>query len=172
MGGARLHAKARYDSLRELIDKAVEIDAEAKIELAVTRKGDRIDLSAAVSDLKAPGPKVKLRFALVEETARYVGGNGLRLHHHVVRALPGGASGFSLIKKSSTHTASVNVDELRKKLTAYLTALAARAPFANPDWPLELKKLKVVAFIQDDASKKVLQTVQMDVPEKKEGKKD
>ena len=40
-----------------------------------------------MADLKKTGEKVRLRFVLVEDVARYVGGNGQRLHHHVVRAL-------------------------------------------------------------------------------------
>ena len=168
MGGARLHAKDRYGSLRKLIDAAVETAAGAKVKLVVTRKGDQIDLSAHVSDLDGAGAKVKLRFALVEQTVRYVGQNGVRLHHHVVRALPGGADGFKLEKKSSTHTASVHLGELRKKLAAYLAAQALKAQSPNPERPLALDRLKVVALIQDDESKKVLQAVQADVPEAKE----
>ena len=34
--------------------------------------------------------------ALTEESIRYVGGNKLRYHHHVVRAFPGGTEGKDL----------------------------------------------------------------------------
>ena len=63
------------------------------------------------------------------------------------------------------HTASVSVIELRKKLNGYLTEFSKKAQFPNPERPLNLKKLKVVALIQDDDSKKVFQAAQADVPE-------
>jgi hypothetical protein len=173
MGGAKVHAKDRYASLRKLVDKALEKDAEAKIKLQVKREGDKLDLAADVSGLK-DAAKAKLYFILLEESVRYVGQNGLRLHHHVVRALPGGADGIKLEKKGGSHKASVDLGELRKKLNTYLNAVAAKQPFANPERPLNMKKLKVVALVQqdDDLDKKILQAAQADVPEAKEEKKE
>jgi hypothetical protein len=169
MGGAKAHAKARYDALREVVDKALETEPEAKVKLDVKRQGDKIDISADVSDVKATA-KAKLCFVLAEETVRYVGGNGLRLHHHVVRATPGGAAGFALEKKGGSHKASVDLTELRKKLNGYLDEYAKKRPFRNPERPLALKKLKVVALVQvDDDPRKILQAAQADVPEPKGG---
>jgi hypothetical protein len=165
MGGPKIHAKDSYDKLRKLVEKDLDTEAEAKVALRVSRSGDKIDVSASVSDLKKPGAKTKLHFVLVEETVRYVGTNGLRLHHHVVRALPGGADGVKLETKESSHKATVSVSELRKKLNAYLTAHAKKERFATPERPLNLEHLKVVALVQDDGSKKVLQAAQADVPE-------
>src|SRR5262249_21965285 len=138
MGGFRQHAKQRYETLRELLDKNVEEAAEGKIKLQVSRKGDTIDVNADVADLKETGAKIKLRIALVEDEIRYVGGNQLRLHHHVVRALMGGPEGFAVEKKSGGHKASVNLGDLRAKLTKYM---ASKGPYANADRPLDLKHL-------------------------------
>ena len=81
---------------------------------------------------------------------------------------------FGLDRKASSHKATVNVAELRAGLTKYLNDFTQeqakdgnRSPFVNPDRPLALRKLKVVAFVQDDLSKKILQAVQADVPEEK-----
>jgi hypothetical protein len=168
VGGVAVHAKARYDDLRKLIDKELERPAGARIKLDVQRKGDKVDMRAAV-EVKEPGKKVKLRFLLVEGVVRYTGGNGQRLHHHVVRALPGGAEGFTLLKKSSKHSASVTLSELRKKLDDYLTRYAADSethPIPADQRPLALKGLKVIALVQDDEGKSVLQAAQANVPEK------
>ena len=42
--------------------------------------------------------------------------------------------------------------------------LAGHGAFKGGDWPLDLKRLKVVALVQDDATKEVVQAAQADVP--------
>ncbi len=174
LGGRKPDGEDRFGKLKEALDKNLEVDQEGAIKLDVKRDGSKIEVSAAVSDLKEAGDKVKLRIALVEEVVRYQGGNGQRLHHNVVRSFPGGVAGFTLEKKEgSTHKATVDVDELRKtldkQLTGYATAFAARglANFQWPDRPLKLSKFKVIAFVQDDDSKRILQAAQADVPDAK-----
>jgi len=92
-----------------------------------------------------------------------VGGNQVRFHHHVVRAMPGGAAGFPLKEKAAKQSASVNLSELRQSLTTYLDEYGKAHTFPNSRRPLDLKDLRVVAFIQDDQTKEVLQAAQVDV---------
>ena len=162
-GGAIDAAKDKYFDYRDVINPLLEKPARAQLRASATRQGDKIDIQAEVSELDKPGEKVRLRFALVEEQVHYVGGNQIRYHHDVVRALPGGTDGFALKEKSSKQTASVDLAELRKNLSAYLDEFGKKRPFPNARRPLELKKLRVVAFIQDDESKEVLQAAQVDV---------
>jgi hypothetical protein len=159
-GADKTQVEARYNSLRKLIDDALETDAQASIKLDVARTGDKIEIKGDVIDLKTPGAKVKLHFVLVEQTARFTGNNGLRLHHDVVRALPGGPAGYVLDKKASSHAASVSVNAVRKTIPR----------FPNMEIPMDLKKLKVIALIQDDDTKRIFQAAQADVPEAKEDK--
>jgi hypothetical protein len=173
-GGELIHAKTRYAGYRELIDKALESNAEAKIKLEVKRKGDKIEMSANVSELKALG-KAKLHLLLVEPRVRFQGRNGLRLQHHVVRAMPTGA-GIKLDKKESAHKSSLDLTEVRKESITYLNTIAKKAGAGNFQVPFALKDLVVVALVQEDESKKILQAVQVAVPEpikeeKKEDKK-
>jgi hypothetical protein len=169
LGGFRDKALESYDALRKMLDKNLETDAAATIKLDAKRKGDTIDVAAEVSDLKETGDKVKLRFVLVEDVVRYIGRNQQRLHHHVVRDFPGGVDGFKLDKKSGKHTASIDLGNVRKKLNKYLADYATRNKerLAGVNWsgPMALKKLKVVAFIQTEGSRKVAQVAQCDVPE-------
>jgi hypothetical protein len=162
-GGPIDVAKDKYFEYRDVINPLLEKPAQAQLRVSANRQGDKIDIQAEVSELEKPGEKVRLRFALVEEQIRYLGGNQVRFHHDVVRALPGGTEGFPLKEKSSKHTASVDLAELRQKLTAYLDDYAKQRPFPNARRPLDLKKLRVVAFIQDDDTKEVLQAAQADV---------
>jgi hypothetical protein len=101
---------------------------------------------------------------LIEDVVRYVGSNGQRLHHHVVRALPGGDEGFA-VGEGGKHTASVNLGKLRKALDTYLTEFAAKRPFRDDERPMDLSWLRVVAFVQDDDSREILAARQVDVPE-------
>ena len=116
-----------------------------------------------MADLAKPSEKTKLRFALVEETVHYVGSNRIRYHHQIVRAMPGGADGVALKEKSSQHAVSIDLDELRQKLNKYLDETAKERPFTNPDRPMELKNLHVVALVQDDDTGEILQGAQVPV---------
>jgi len=164
LGGYRQHGKDRYEKLRKLIEKGMEAAKGANLKLTVRRDGDKLNLQAQVSGLKKTGDKVRLRFVLVEDVVRYPGSNGQRLHHHVVRAFPGGVKGEALTEKSATKTASVSLAELRKNLEDYLSAANKKQAFPDDERPLRLEHLKAVAFVQDDADKSVLQAAQADVP--------
>ena len=124
-------------------------------------------MSAEVKGLKKPGDKVRLRFVLIEDVVRYQGSNGQRLHHHVVRAFPGGVDGFALKEATGKQTVTILLGELSKALSDYLKASNEERPFRDDERPLNLKHLKVVALIQDDESKDILQAAQVEVPEVK-----
>ena len=131
-------------------------------------KGSKLSINAEASDLDDPGDKMRLRLALVEDEVNYKGGNGLGHHHFVVRALPGGAEGLALKDKSGKQTVTVDLDDVRKKLTGYLDEAAKDLEFPSKDRPMELKKLKVIALVQNDITKEILQAVQADVMPAKE----
>ncbi|MBN9122425.1 MAG: hypothetical protein J0I06_25330, partial [Planctomycetes bacterium] len=165
-GGSAAASEKFYKQFRGAIDDLLEKPAAVKLALAVS-KGEKGGFSAkaTVSDLGAPGEKVMLRFALVEERIRYAGGNGLRYHHMVVRAMPGGAKGFALTKKDHEQTVTIDPDAVRADLTKYLDDFAAtRSPFPRAERPLALRNLKLVALVQNDANKEILHAVQVDLP--------
>jgi hypothetical protein len=171
LGGPRSNGEGAYNTLRKTINRAVDAADKAAVSVKATRKGDKIAITAEVSELKNPGAKVHLRLLLVEEVVRYPGSNGQRLHHHVVRAMPGGAEGFALKEKTAKHSVTVSLAEVRKEQEKYLKEyrFGFRAkPFAETDnLRVTLKDLKVVALVQDDESKEILQAAQVDVPEAK-----
>jgi hypothetical protein len=166
LGGARQRGKNSYDVARVQIDKALEVPPGAALKLEVSRKGDTLTATAKVSGLKETGAHVRLRFALVEERVRFGGANGVRLHQHLVRAFLGGADGFRLEKKASAVIATISLPQLKKSLEGYLDGLTKKAGTRWPERPLELARLKVVAFVQDEDSKRVFQSAQADVPGK------
>jgi hypothetical protein len=158
-GGGADDSAGKYTEYRGAIDESLEKPAKATLKASATQKGNKIEVAAEVAGLDKAGDQVRLRFALIEEEVRYVGTNGVRLHHHVVRALPGGPNGFAV--KSGKQTASVDTDELRKTWMKYLDSVAKKAPFPSEARPLDLKKLSLVAFLQDDRTKEVLQATQV-----------
>lgn len=162
-GGAMANAEKKYDEYRGYIDPLLEKPAGAQLRVTASRQGQRININAAVADLAEPGDDVKLRLLLVEESIRYVGSNNLRFHHQVVRALPGGVDGLPLKEKETKHQAVVELPELTKQITSYLDDFAKQRPFPNTDRPLDFKHLRVIALVQNDKTKEILQAVQVEL---------
>ncbi len=159
LGGFKQHAKDSYTRLMNALKDPLDKDAGATLKLTADEKGDDIVIKAEVADLKEPGEETKLRLLLVEEMVRYPGGNGQRLHHHVVRAMPGGVDGLALKTGTEKQEVKVNLAELKKTLEE----ADKKGRFMDQEHPFELKHFKVVAFVQNDKSKEVLQAVQADV---------
>jgi hypothetical protein len=163
-GGGLAAVKTKFLQYKAAIDPLLETPARARLQVTAERSGETVTISARVGGLAKTGRGVRLRLALVEESVRYRGGNGIRYHHHVVRAFAGGPDGIPLTQASSEHQVSVNLDELRGTLNAYLDKYQKdNEGLTFSDRPLGLRKLRVVAFVQDDAIQDVLQAVQVEV---------
>jgi len=162
-GGGMPQSRGKYDEYRKIIDPLLDTIEEVQLNATASRKGNKIEIQAEVNGLKDADGNKKLRFLLVEEAIRYMGGNNLRVHHQVVRTFPGGVNGFALKEKDSKKTASVDLDELRKKLTDYLDEYAQAREFPNRNCPIDLKHLKVIALVQDDKTSEILQAVEIEV---------
>jgi len=173
-GGGMGGSEGKYTEYRELIDPMLEADKKADIDLKATLDGDVITINAtakageAAKDAKA----LKLRFVLIEESVRYVGGNGIRFHHHVVRDLPGGPEGKALENGEGAAELTVNLAELRQKLETYLSDYQKKRAFPNPQPPIKLENLSVVAFVQDDDDHSVLHSVLVPLGAGQEAKPD
>lgn len=166
-GGPPVAAEKKYKAIRAQIENDLEKPAGVKLVLAVSKTAKGFDVKASVTELDKPGEKVRLRFALAEERVRFAGGNGVGYHHMVVRSMPGGPKGFALTKKAEEQTVSVNPDELREVLAKYLDRVPKdEGPFPRTERPLALNNLKVVAFVQDDATRQILHAVQVDLAAK------
>ncbi|MGE3804131.1 MAG: hypothetical protein AB7K24_05595 [Gemmataceae bacterium] len=163
-GGGFDDAKEKYSIYREAIDPILETESPVTVKAKAVRKGDKIDITAEASGIDKPNEKLRLRLALVEDKVRFTGGNTLRFHHQVVRALPGGAKGFPIKDKSIKEEITVDLAHVKETLTKYLDKYnKEKQPFPRTDRPLDLKDLKVVAFVQNDENKDVLAAVQVPV---------
>ncbi|HET6574790.1 MAG TPA: hypothetical protein VFG68_14390, partial [Fimbriiglobus sp.] len=163
-GGGMTNAERKFDQYRDILDKTLEQSTDVKLAGSAKRDGDTVTATIELTGMKEPRKGVVLRLVLAEETIRYAGGNGIRFHHHVVRSLFGKPAGMPVADlKDGKHTASVNLAELRAKLTAYLTEYEQDRPFPTPTKPLDLAGLKVVALVQDGETGEILQATQFDV---------
>ncbi|HKB02347.1 MAG TPA: hypothetical protein VKD90_09010 [Gemmataceae bacterium] len=172
-GGPARGARLKYQTYRETIEDLLEKPAPVKLALTAALKGDEVTAKATVSDLEKPGEKVSLRFALAEERVRYAGGNGVRYHHSVVRAMPGGPKGFPLTKASAEQTVTAKLDDVRGANNKALDDVVGEMKKQGADFtfsvrPMAMKNLKLVAFVQNDETNEVLQAVQVDLEAGKE----
>ena len=157
-GGGKAEAQDRYQKYREVIDPLLKEQTNIKLDVSAQRTGDAIAITAAAQGYK-PREKLRLRLALVESWVRYPGSNGLSYHAHVVRALPGGADGFSLAKDGVKETAQVKLGDLREAVSKYLEGFDV----LEGQRPLHYRQLRVVAFVQDDETQEVLHAVEVPV---------
>jgi hypothetical protein len=160
-GGNMAMSEGKYKEYREVIDPLLEKSSPVKIDGKAARRGDKVTVDVDVAG--AEGEDLKLRLVVVEDVVKFVGGNSLRFHHHVVRALPGGPAGVAVKGKAFHHTAALDVAEVRQGLDKYLTGYAAERPFPQPGRPMDMKNLKVIALVQNDATGAILQAAQIDV---------
>jgi hypothetical protein len=157
--------KDYFDALRAAVDEQLEKPAGCKIALTVAKGAKGSDVKAAVSDLVVGPNKFALKFVVVEPRVRYAGGNGCRYHQNVVRALPGGAKGFPLTKPATEQAIVVDVNDIRASLTKSLNDFAkAEGEFPRSARPMELKNLKVIAFVQNDGTGEILTAAAVDLP--------
>ncbi|HZY87566.1 MAG TPA: hypothetical protein VFE78_22195 [Gemmataceae bacterium] len=157
-------APEKFEELLDAVGPALETPAKVKLKVTAQRKGAKVAVKVNVSDLEAGGDEVRLRVLLVEPQVEYAGANKLTPQRHVVRAFVGKPDGEKVAKGKPLEKAeTVDLDALRKELKAYLDKVAEKKPFAGKERPLELKKLAVVAFVQNDETGEVLQAARADV---------
>lgn len=157
-GGSRGAAGALYKEYRKTIDPLLEGNSKIKLTVSASRAFDSVVAHATVTGIDKPGDKLRLRFALVETWVRYPGSNGLSYHYHVVRAMLGGAKGLP-VKVGQEEKVMVDLDTLRKTASKHLDNYAVLEGIR----PFSYRELRVVAFVQDDATQEVLQAVEVAV---------
>lgn len=171
-GGGSAQASRTFDTLKGKVESRLAVAPLATLNgFKAKVAGQTINVSGQAGLLPAGADKVKkatLRVALVQNLVRYTGANGVRFHTFVVRKLMGPPAG-TLLQTAGRRTefsASVDVTKLGDSLDAYLTKFEkdrseARGAFAFSDTVAKIdpKQLWVVAFVQDDQTKEILQSV-------------
>lgn len=165
VGGSIAEASDRYEDLRKAVAAQLEALSPVQLKVSAIRRGDKIDIQAEAAELPK-SDDLRLRLALAEERVRYSGPNGQRLHYHVVRALLGGGEGIPLRTRSARQSMTISLQGLAKSLQDYVNEFDKIQRFLDDERPLELRQLKIVALVQDDKSKAILQAASVAVPPK------
>jgi hypothetical protein len=160
-GGPEEGAQDVYEDYLPLLNASLEKPSKVKIKLQVVKKDGKFAVKAETSDLESPGKDVCLRFALVEDHVEYTGSNKVALHHCVVRGLPGGVEGTALTEKAGRKVVTVDFDAVRETIKDYLPS---HAPYSGKLPELAFKQMKLVAFVQDNDTKAVLQAQLVELP--------
>jgi hypothetical protein len=160
-GGGMANSKAKYDAYIKVVSPLLAGKKQAEIELAANRQGETIAIKASAKAIDPPtDAKLRLRLVVVEDVVKYAGGNNLRFHHHVVRAMPGGPEGIEMAEGKGQAELSITLSDIRGAISKYLDEFTSKGqafPYALP--PVKLDKLAVVAFVQNDTDKSVLHAV-------------
>ena len=133
----------------------------------VERAGDILSVDVTADGIRVT-KGLRLRVALTENSIKYVGANTVRFHHHVVRHFAGGTAGIEIKEATTTKSLSIDLNAVQADLKKYIDSIARDEKTINVDDAPVLNKsgLKVVVFVQNDATGEVLNTIQLDVPAK------
>jgi len=159
VAGALPNATAVYQGLRKITDTRLEDKTDVKISLSAVPQDDTVQVHVTVEGFDASADRLRLRIALAESSIQFAAFNGIRHHEMVVRKLIGGDRGVAPTDGKLEFHGSVNLKDLRDELHHYLTEFERNQGIEFVVMPLDLKNLHVVAFVQDDSTHAVLQTV-------------
>jgi thiol-disulfide isomerase/thioredoxin len=158
-GGSRGMSGDKFKQYAAEVDARVDAAPGLELKAKAVRSGDTVKVVCGF-DPTVAGAEYNL--VLVEGEERYKGGNGVLFHKNVVRAL-------ARLDPSGSKEAVFDLAAVEKATDTYLTDFEKtyeRVPnfkFAERHSALDRKALKVVFFVQDRTSHKVLNAVVADV---------
>lgn len=152
-----------YQRLRQMIDPLLAEESPVQINAAAAAAGGVISISVDAEGVDETAESVRLRVVLAETDTQFLAVNGIRRHEMLVRAMPGGTAGIKPENGRFAFKREIEISELRQQLNDYLLAYEQvnRVKFRSK--PLELKELRLVAFLQDDKTGEVLQATSVPV---------
>jgi hypothetical protein len=165
-GGSAEGAKGLFDSkIDPKIQTHLAIAPEAAVKIQATQVGGTVKAKATVSNVKSKSDKLRVQIVLAEESVTFSGENGERFHPIVVRGMAvdaKAAQGFALAPgQGGSFEYSFDLAKLmeaaKEGLTTYETK-ERKGEYTFREKKHEIKNgLVAVAFVQDEATKKVLQ---------------
>lgn len=167
----RKQAAVFYDKITPKIDTQLEKSQDADLNLNALMENDVVKANVNFDGLNGDSKGLKLNIALVEHEVRYMGENGIRFHQMVVREFGGDKrEGFLLKDKRGKIEWTFDLRKVSDELKTYLDNYEIETKKDRPDfaftdkkYQLDTKNLAVVAFIQDEKTKAILQSVFFDL---------
>ncbi|TWT60144.1 hypothetical protein [Rubinisphaera italica] len=158
VGGFVFHAENHYEELLPIVGSLINEPSSVVINLDATAEGDKMKIKVEVSGVAESRTAVRLRLLIVDPLIHFDAPNGIRLHEMVVRDMPAGTNGIAIKDGKATFEKTVSISELKAEIMADLNTFQKNRGYQFEDVPSDFTKLKVVAFVQDDDSRLVLQS--------------
>lgn len=164
LGGYIIHTQKIYNKLRSKVAPILKETDDIKIKLSAQADGKNLDITAEATRPAGFSGEMRLRLALVEAEIPFIASNGILLHEMLVRTMPGGAKGIKPVDGKLEFQSQIGLEEFRTSIIQSLGEFeeiysnTSGEEFKFPKKPIGPKKLSLVAFVQDDAGKKVLQS--------------
>lgn len=161
VGGYLPNSPDIYRGLKNLVNQ--QLDSKATVQVGVNARvvDGTLQLVANVTGLDQLGDEAKdlrLRVVIAEDEVHFLARNGVRSHEMIVRQMVGGPGGVEPVDGKLTLKKSIPLAELKSSLNDYLKKYEESEGIDFPAKPLDLKRLHVVAFVQNDESREILQT--------------
>jgi hypothetical protein len=160
-GGLREHAAKLEQEIRGTLDARLEVPPGAKLELAATKEGDDVRVTAKFD---GPVESSKLRLVLVEKLVTYSGENGIRFHPMVARGL------HTIASPAAAQEHTFDLGKVAFELKDHLDRFEKKDERHNPEGDfrfferkdrLDAGNLAVVAYVENE--KEVLQAAYVDL---------
>jgi tetratricopeptide (TPR) repeat protein len=173
-GGKKVFTKNKFDEYKYTLEKFLTKNSNVKLSGSVKQTNDSISVDLQINKESVIPDSASLHLALVEKSIQYPANSGVTKHIFVVRSLFNGPNGtpIKLGKGNESVSAAFNIIEFEEKLSKYLDN-----PTNDPTWvavvsvpwkqrldELDRGNLAVVAWVQINKTKEVLQTKYFDVP--------
>jgi hypothetical protein len=165
-GGSADSAKALFESkVDPKIQAHLAVAPEAAIRIQATQTGNTVKAKATVSGVMSKSAKLRVQIVLAEESVTFSGENGERFHPFVVRSMAvdaKAAQGFALAPGKGgsfeyTFDLVKAMADAKESLIAYETK-ERKGEYTFREKKHEIRNgLVAVAFVQDEATKNVLQ---------------
>lgn len=162
-GGSRLVAKSKFYLLSDIIEQHVKIPSSIDLKLTSSLTKNVLTITAGATTVHKK-INLKLRIAVVEDEVYYKGSNGIEHHKFVVRKMVKSAEGYSFPNNGKLRiTETLNIKTLIAELGKYYETTNARyaqlgSGLRAKKNEIDLKRICVVAFVQDDETQEILQS--------------
>jgi len=176
-GGSAQAEKLFKDYVQAGIEKRLEVKPGASVKLQAALKNGVVSVAVDVSKVAKtgkPDQTVRLQVALVETSVHYTGENGVRFHPMVVRSLASeekGKLGYAVTPgKNDKFACTFDVAKIVADAKTHLdemeggsSARFGKFQFIQRMNGIDASKLRVVAFVQDEQTREILQAAFVDL---------
>jgi tetratricopeptide (TPR) repeat protein len=173
-GGPKELTKNKFEIYKYIIEKFLNRNSVVKLNGSAKLLKDSLLVNLEISKEKSLENNTTLHIAITEKSIKFPAGNGISNNIFVVRSLLNGAKGvpIKVTKGIETLSETINIQEIEKIISGYLHdpnndatwTAGFRALWLKRMITIDRSQLAVVAWIQNNKTREVLQSIYLDVP--------